>query len=132
MRCHSRIVGKSSKLGLTGRPSEFVGILTTSKLYALGEHTLTFFPQVRFLTLSSFSPQTHLVIQSFYLARQMVDPTQFYLSLDPQLFIDSFKAELQFVSNSWKMVGRPTIIFPVGRSLLGLSTRLLPSVLFNT
>ena len=52
----------------------------------------------------------------------MVDPTQFYLSLDPQLFIDSFKAELQFVSNSWKMVGRPTIIFPVGRSLLGSSS----------
>ena len=62
--------------------------------------------------MSPYAPLSH---------PQMVDPTQFYLSLDPQLFIDSFKAELQFVSNSWKMVGRPTIIFPVGRSLLGAS-----------
>ena len=50
---------------------------------------------------------------------QMMDQTQFYLSLDPQLFIDSFKAELQYMSNNWQMLGRPTIIFPVGRTLLG-------------
>ena len=39
-------VGRSSKLGLSGRPSDVVGILATSKLYTLGDKTMAFLPQV--------------------------------------------------------------------------------------
>ena len=49
---HLCVLGKNSKLGLSGRPSDFVGVLTTSKLYTLGDQTLAFFPQV-FATIRS-------------------------------------------------------------------------------
>ena len=40
------LVGRNSKLGLSGRPSDVVGILATSKLYTLGDKTMAFLPQV--------------------------------------------------------------------------------------
>ena len=38
-------IGRNSKLGLSGRPSDVVGILATSKLYTLGGKTMAFLPQ---------------------------------------------------------------------------------------
>ena len=40
-------LGRSTKMGFTGRPADVAGILATSKLYNLGDQTLAFFPQVR-------------------------------------------------------------------------------------
>ena len=40
------LIGRNSKLGLSGRPSDVVGILATSKLYTLGDKTMAFLPQV--------------------------------------------------------------------------------------
>jgi len=39
--------GTNRKMSLTGRPQDVAGVLTTSKLYALGDQILTFFPQVQ-------------------------------------------------------------------------------------
>ncbi len=44
--------GRNSKLGLSGRPSDVVGILATSKLYTLGDKTMAFLPQVRSVVAS--------------------------------------------------------------------------------
>lgn len=39
--------GKNKKLGLTGRPSNEVGLLATSKLYMMDDQLFAFMPQVR-------------------------------------------------------------------------------------
>lgn len=41
------IIGRNEKLGLTGRKSRDVGILSTSKLYTLQDRIFAFTPQVR-------------------------------------------------------------------------------------
>ena len=41
--------GISKRLGLSGRPTDVVGVLATSKMYMLGDQLLTFFPQVQFI-----------------------------------------------------------------------------------
>ena len=48
------VSGKNKKLGLSGRPSDAVGIQATSTLYTLGDQTLAFFPQV-FVSVPSTS-----------------------------------------------------------------------------
>jgi len=40
------VKGTSKKLRMTGRPSDVVGVLASSKLYTLGNQILAFFPQV--------------------------------------------------------------------------------------
>ena len=40
------LLGQCSKLGLSGRPSDVVGVLATSKVYTLGSKMIAFFPQV--------------------------------------------------------------------------------------
>lgn len=40
------IAGRNEKLGLTGRKSRDVGILSTSKLYTLQDRIFAFTPQV--------------------------------------------------------------------------------------
>ncbi len=47
------LAGRNSKLGLSGRPSDVVGILATSKLYTLGKKTMAFLPQVRSSVVTS-------------------------------------------------------------------------------
>jgi hypothetical protein len=41
------VAGRNKKLGLSGRKSRDVGILSTSKLYSLGDKIFAFTPQVR-------------------------------------------------------------------------------------
>lgn len=45
------ITGRNKKLGLSGRKSRDVGILSTSKLYSLNDRIFAFTPQVKTITL---------------------------------------------------------------------------------
>lgn len=46
LNCDFTLLGRNKKLGLSGRKSRDVGILSTSKLYSLGDKIFAFTPQV--------------------------------------------------------------------------------------
>jgi hypothetical protein len=48
-----------------------------------------------------------------------VDHKHFYLPLDVTLMIDMVKVDIQYLGHYWKSLGRPTLIFPIRRNLLG-------------
>lgn len=76
-------MGKSSKLGLRGRPQRPVGSLGTSKLYRVAGKTILCYP---------------IIFSS----------SEFYLSHDMALLTENIKAELKFISRCWRLNGRPT------------------------
>ncbi|XP_031338825.1 probable phosphorylase b kinase regulatory subunit alpha isoform X4 [Photinus pyralis] len=79
-------LGRNKKLGLSGRKSRDVGILSTSKLYSLGDKIFAFTPQ------------------SF-------DMEEYYTSHDSGLLADKFTTNLAFLTMNWRhMLGRPIII----------------------
>ncbi|KDR24269.1 probable phosphorylase b kinase regulatory subunit alpha isoform X2 [Zootermopsis nevadensis] len=79
-------LGRNKKLGLSGRKSRDVGILSTSKLYSLHDRIFAFTPQ-------------------------LTDLTRFYIASDYELMIDIFKSELNFLKSSWQnMLGRPLVV----------------------
>uniref|UniRef100_A0A131XH91 Phosphorylase b kinase regulatory subunit n=1 Tax=Hyalomma excavatum TaxID=257692 RepID=A0A131XH91_9ACAR len=86
-------LGRSSKLGLSGRQSRDVGILSTSKMYLFKDSLLVFTPQ-------------------------FADQHRFYLASDTDLLIDTFKTEIAYLKSAWRMLGRPTVILPVSQDLL--------------
>lgn len=49
--CYILFLGRNKKLGLSGRKSRDVGILSTSKLYSLHDKIFAFTPQVNLHTL---------------------------------------------------------------------------------
>ncbi|XP_030754514.1 probable phosphorylase b kinase regulatory subunit alpha [Sitophilus oryzae] len=78
-------LGRNKKLGLTGRKSRDVGILSTSKLYSLGDKIFAFTPQ--------FTDMSHN-----------------YIASDYELMIDMCKSEINFLKSSWQnMLGRPLV-----------------------
>ncbi|KAL1509748.1 hypothetical protein ABEB36_004437 [Hypothenemus hampei] len=82
-------LGRNKKLGLSGRKSKDVGILSTSKLYSLGDRIFAFTPQ-------------------------FTDLSHNYIASDYELMIDICKSEINFLKSSWQnMIGRPlvTILF---------------------
>lgn len=82
-------LGRNKKLGLSGRKSRDVGILSTSKLYALNDKIFAFTPQ-------------------------LTDMTRFYIASDYELMIDIFKGEINFLKSSWQnMLGRPLVVMPL-------------------
>ncbi|PSN48873.1 putative phosphorylase b kinase regulatory subunit alpha [Blattella germanica] len=82
----ARVLRRNKKLGLTGRKSRDVGILSTSKLYSLHDRVFAFTPQ-------------------------LTDLTRFYIASDYELMIDIFKSELNFLKSSWQnMLGRPLVV----------------------
>ncbi|KAL5012659.1 hypothetical protein ScPMuIL_011210 [Solemya velum] len=87
------LLGKNRRLGLTGRPSSEIGLLATSKLYMLHDQILAFIPQ-------------------------FVDQHQFYLPLDMNFLVDHFKNDVDYLADNWRMLGRPTFIFPISQSML--------------
>jgi len=86
-------LGRSKKLGLTGRKNPDVGILTTSKLYQIQDKTFVFTPQ------------------SF-------DRTSNYIDTDPSLAMSTLAYGLNYLSTSWTDVGRPTLTLILGNSML--------------
>ncbi|CAH1104784.1 unnamed protein product [Psylliodes chrysocephalus] len=78
-------LGRNKKLGLSGRKSRDVGILSTSKLYSLGDKIFAFTPQ-------------------------FADMSQNYIATDYELMIDMIKSEINFLKSSWQnMLGRPLL-----------------------
>lgn len=52
-------LGRNKKLGLSGRKSRDVGILSTSKLYSLKDRVFAFTPQVTFFGVQTKQAHTH-------------------------------------------------------------------------
>ncbi|XP_046801733.1 probable phosphorylase b kinase regulatory subunit alpha isoform X8 [Lucilia cuprina] len=77
-------LGRNRKLGLTGRKSRDVGILSTSKLYSLKDRIFAFTPQ-------------------------FVDLSRFYIASDNELMIDILKGEINFLKSAWDLLGRPLV-----------------------
>ncbi|XP_018569605.1 probable phosphorylase b kinase regulatory subunit alpha isoform X2 [Anoplophora glabripennis] len=87
-------LGRNKKLGLSGRKSRDVGILSTSKLYSLGDKIFAFTPQ-------------------------NFDMEEYYTSYDTALLADKVVAHLAFLTMSWRnMLGRPTISLVATKNLL--------------
>ncbi|XP_012176765.1 probable phosphorylase b kinase regulatory subunit alpha isoform X3 [Bombus terrestris] len=78
-------LGRNKKLGLSGRKSRDVGILSTSKLYSLNDKIFAFTPQ-------------------------NFDAEEYYTTNDAALLANTFTTNLAFLTINWKqMLGRPTI-----------------------
>ncbi|XP_047989219.1 probable phosphorylase b kinase regulatory subunit alpha isoform X3 [Leguminivora glycinivorella] len=87
-------LGRNKKLGLSGRKSRDVGILSTSKLYSLNDRIFAFTPQ-------------------------NFDYEEYYMSRDTALLASTFTANVAFLGMSWKqMLGRPTITLLATQYLL--------------
>ncbi|XP_048480951.1 probable phosphorylase b kinase regulatory subunit alpha isoform X2 [Plutella xylostella] len=87
-------LGRNKKLGLSGRKSRDVGILSTSKLYSLNDRIFAFTPQ-------------------------NFDYEEYYMSRDPALLASTFTANVAFLGMSWRhMLGRPTITLLATQYLL--------------
>ncbi|XP_074037667.1 probable phosphorylase b kinase regulatory subunit alpha isoform X1 [Leptinotarsa decemlineata] len=99
-------LGRNKKLGLSGRKSRDVGILSTSKLYSLGDKIFAFTPQ-------------------------FTDMSQNYTATDYELMIDICKGELNFLKSSWQnMLGRPLVTVVCRR--LHLEDGKLPLAMITT
>ncbi|XP_051160573.1 probable phosphorylase b kinase regulatory subunit alpha isoform X3 [Leptopilina boulardi] len=78
-------LGRNKKLGLSGRKSRDVGILSTSKLYSLHDKIFAFTPQ-------------------------NFDAEEFYMTNDAALLASTFTTNMAFLTINWKQIlGRPTI-----------------------
>ncbi|XP_055522967.1 probable phosphorylase b kinase regulatory subunit alpha isoform X4 [Wyeomyia smithii] len=87
-------LGRNKKLGLSGRKSRDVGILSTSKLYSLKDRIFAFTPQI-------------------------FDYDEYYTSRDPALLVSNFMDVLAFLSISWHhLLGRPTITLTANHWLI--------------
>ncbi|XP_031629307.1 probable phosphorylase b kinase regulatory subunit alpha isoform X2 [Contarinia nasturtii] len=85
-------LGRNKKLGLSGRKSRDVGILSTSKLYSLKDRVFAFTPQ-------------------------FVDLSRFYIASDNELMIDILKGEINFLKSAWQCLGRPLITLVIKRQV---------------
>ncbi|XP_062850268.1 phosphorylase b kinase regulatory subunit alpha, skeletal muscle isoform isoform X2 [Trichomycterus rosablanca] len=98
-------LGRNQRLGLTGRPCRRIGVLGTSKLYIIRNTIFTFTPQ-------------------------FIDHQEFYLALDSRMIVEMLRADLSYLSSRWRMIGRPTVTFPVSQTMLTEDhTDLNPAVL---
>ncbi|XP_032511701.2 probable phosphorylase b kinase regulatory subunit alpha isoform X2 [Danaus plexippus] len=87
-------LGRNKKLGLSGRKSRDVGILSTSKLYSLNDRIFAFTPQ-------------------------NFDYEEYYMTRDPALLASTFTANVAFLGMSWtQMLGRPTVTLLATQYLL--------------
>lgn len=86
-------LGRSAKLGLSGRRCLDVGILATSKIYRIQGKTFVFTPQ------------------SF-------DPSMNYTDTDPSLAMSTLAYGLNYLSTSWADLGRPTVTLILSSRML--------------
>uniref|UniRef100_A0AAY5KM32 Phosphorylase b kinase regulatory subunit n=1 Tax=Esox lucius TaxID=8010 RepID=A0AAY5KM32_ESOLU len=91
-------LGNCKKLNLSGRPYRHIGVLGTSKFYEIRSRTYTFTPQ-------------------------FLDKHHFYLALDNQMIVEMLRTELAYLSSSWRIIGRPTLTFPITHNMLGKHLR---------
>ncbi|XP_076025656.1 phosphorylase b kinase regulatory subunit alpha, liver isoform isoform X2 [Genypterus blacodes] len=86
-------LGNCKKLNLSGRPYRHIGVLGTSKFYEIRNGFYVFTPQ-------------------------FLDQHHFFLALDNQMIVEMLRTELAYLSSCWRMTGRPTLTFPITRSML--------------
>uniref|UniRef100_A0A158Q7D1 Phosphorylase b kinase regulatory subunit n=1 Tax=Elaeophora elaphi TaxID=1147741 RepID=A0A158Q7D1_9BILA len=95
--CIQPTLGESRKLGLTGRPLDReIGVLSTSKLYQLGQKFVIFTPQ-------------------------FMDRKRSYLMYDIRILMNEWSSELQYIYSSWNnasVSGRPLIVLIVAKNML--------------
>lgn len=48
-----------------------------------------------------------------------MDHESFYLSLDNRLLVDIFHTDLAYLKSNWRLIGQPTIVLPILKSMLG-------------
>ncbi|TKS69634.1 Phosphorylase b kinase regulatory subunit alpha, liver isoform [Collichthys lucidus] len=94
-------LGNCKKLNLSGRPYRHIGVLGTSKFYEIRNRSYVFTPQ-------------------------FLDQHHFYLALDNQMIVEMLRTELAYLSSCWRMTGRPTLTFPITRSMLGCRCQTSP------
>src|SRR5690349_9196473 len=85
-----------------------VGLLTTSRLYQIGQKFVIFTPQV---TSSAF----------FYPFSQFMDSRRSHLMYDIRILMDEWSSELQYIYASWNSTsisGRPLVVLVVDSSML--------------
>ncbi|XP_055583632.1 phosphorylase b kinase regulatory subunit alpha, skeletal muscle isoform isoform X3 [Falco cherrug] len=86
-------LGCNKQMCLTGRPYRHMGVLGTSKLYKIRKNIFTFTPQ-------------------------FIDQQQFYLALDNKMIVEMLRTDLSYLCSRWRMTGRPTVTFPISRTML--------------
>ncbi|CAB3256643.1 unnamed protein product [Arctia plantaginis] len=130
-------LGRNKKLGLSGRKSRDVGILSTSKLYSLNDRIFAFTPQFSDMTRFYIASDFELMVDTLkaeinflksawqnLLGRPLVvlanfDYEEYYMSRDPALLASTFMANVAFLGMSWKqMLGRPTLTLLATQYLL--------------
>lgn len=62
---------------------------------------------------------------------QFLDHESFYLSLDNQLLVDLIRTDLAYLKSNWRLIGRPTIVLPILKSMLGEETQWEHSPIFK-
>lgn len=87
------LLGRNSKLHLSGRPELVARTITTSQLYIIDGEENLFLP--------------------YYF-----DPKGFYFSYDNQLLTEHFRTSLDFLSSSWDKPGQPIVPFLVREDML--------------
>uniref|UniRef100_A0A3P8QKQ3 Phosphorylase b kinase regulatory subunit n=1 Tax=Astatotilapia calliptera TaxID=8154 RepID=A0A3P8QKQ3_ASTCA len=100
-------LGNSKKLSLSGRPYRHIGVLGTSKFYEIRNRSYIFTPQ-------------------------FLDQHHFYLALDNQMIVEMLRTELAYLSCCWRMTGRPTLTFPITRSMLDEDGETIDSCILST
>jgi len=78
------VLGRSFKLGMTGRPARRMRVLTTSRVYSLAGKRVTFVPQ-------------------------LLDRDDFYLNLDNVYLTRRLRSEIGFVHRYWREPGMPLV-----------------------
>ncbi|VDN04441.1 unnamed protein product [Thelazia callipaeda] len=91
------LLGECNKLRLSGRPiNREVGVLSTSKLYQLGQKFVIFTPQ-------------------------FMDQERSYLTYDIRILMNEWSSELQYIYSTWNntsISGRPLIVLIVTKNML--------------
>ncbi len=87
------LLGKNSKLSLSGRPLLVTRTITSARLYQLGGEETIFLP--------------------YYF-----DPKSFYLSYDNKLLTEHFRSSLKFLARHWDQPGQPMLTFLVREDML--------------
>ncbi|XP_030582000.1 phosphorylase b kinase regulatory subunit alpha, liver isoform isoform X2 [Archocentrus centrarchus] len=100
-------LGNCKKLNLSGRPYRHIGVLGTSKFYEIRNRSYVFTPQ-------------------------FLDQHHFYLALDNQMIVEMLRTELAYLSSCWRMTGRPTLMFPITRSMLDEDGETIDSCILST
>lgn len=123
--------GNCKKLNLSGRPYRHIGVLGTSKFYEIRNRSYIFTPQVKLswgvvmFIIKSMNQQIlwiNTLVSLFLLVLltvQFVDQHHFYLALDNQMIVEMLRTEVAYLSSCWRMTGRPTLTFPITRSMIG-------------